>query len=133
MSHEPLIAVDPGGRPIIAGTHVAVADILKALAASEAVDVVLATHPELSRDAVQAALAYAADTMQGREPPPSPALVQALGAFEPTTPLAKQLWARRKAVVAAALARGEPLLQTWDDVAQEVRERRGERECEDAQ
>ena len=89
MSHEPLIAVDPGGRPIIAGTHVAVADILKALAASEAVDVVLATHPELGRDAVQAALAYAADTMQGREPPPSPTLVQALGAFEPTTPLAK--------------------------------------------
>ena len=131
MSHEPLMVVDPGGRPMIAGTHVAVADILKTLAASGAVDVVLATHPELNRDAVRAALAYAAETMQGREPPPSPTLAQALGEFGPTTPLEKKLWARRKAVIANALAGGEPLLQAWEDVAQEVRERRGERDRED--
>jgi uncharacterized protein (DUF433 family) len=51
-----LITSDPGGRPVIAGTHVTVEDVLKELAASQAVDLVLSAHPELDRDAVQAAL-----------------------------------------------------------------------------
>ena len=53
---------------------------------------------------------------------------QALGDFEPRTPLAKKLWERRQAVIKEALARGEPLLQSWEEVEQEVRERRGERD-----
>ena len=58
-----LITSDPGGRPVIAGTHVSVEDMLKELAASQAVDVILTAHPELDRDAVQAALAYAAEAV----------------------------------------------------------------------
>jgi hypothetical protein len=56
------------------------------------------------------------------------AFSQALGDFEPRTPLAKKLWDRRKAVIREALARGEPLLHSWEEIEQEVRERRGERE-----
>ena len=58
-----LITSDPGGRPVIAGTHVTVEEVLKELAASQAVDVILTAHPELDRDAVQAALAYAAEAV----------------------------------------------------------------------
>jgi uncharacterized protein (DUF433 family) len=47
-----LITSDPGGRPVIAGTHVTVEEVLKELAASQAVDVILTAHPELDRDAV---------------------------------------------------------------------------------
>jgi len=46
-----LITSDPKGRPIIAGTYVTVEEVLKELAASKAVDVILTTHPELDRDA----------------------------------------------------------------------------------
>ena len=60
---EHLITSDPGGRPVIAGTHVTVEEVLKELAASQAVDVILTAHPELDRDAVQAALAYAAEAV----------------------------------------------------------------------
>jgi len=64
-----LITSDPGGRPVIAGTHVTVEEVLKELAASQAVDVILTAHPELDRDAVQAALAYAAEAVQdGKRP-----------------------------------------------------------------
>ena len=48
---------------MIAGTHVTVEEVLKELASSEAVDVILTAHPELDRDAVQAALEYAAAKM----------------------------------------------------------------------
>jgi len=58
-----LITSDPGGRPVIAGTHVTVEEVLKELAASQAVDLVLSAYPELDRDAVQAALAYAAEAV----------------------------------------------------------------------
>ena len=63
-----LITSDPGGRPVIAGTHVTVEEVLKELAASEAVDVILTAHPELDRDAVQAALEYAAEQLPVLEP-----------------------------------------------------------------
>jgi len=52
--HDHLITSDPGGKPVIAGTHVTVEEVLKELAASEAVDIILTAHPELDRDAVQA-------------------------------------------------------------------------------
>lgn len=39
-----LITSDPGGRPVIAGTHVTVEEVLKELAASEAVDVIPRTE-----------------------------------------------------------------------------------------
>lgn len=124
--HDHLITSE-GGKPVIAGTDVTVEAVLKELAASEAVDVILMAHPELDRDAVQAALKYAAEKMQATAPPPASEFAQALGEFEPCTPLAKKLWERRKAVIQEALERGDPLLHSWEEVEQEVRERRGER------
>jgi len=67
---EHLITSDPGGRPVIAGTQVTVEEVLKELAASQAVDVILTAHPELDRDAVQAALAYAAGAVQDKASAP---------------------------------------------------------------
>ena len=66
-----LITSDPGGRPVIAGTHVTVEEVLKELATSEAVDVILTAHPELDRAAVQAALEYAAEKMHSIASTPS--------------------------------------------------------------
>ena len=100
--HDHLITSE-GGKPVIAGTHVTVEEVLKELAASEAVDVILTAHPELDRDAVQAALEFAAEKMQATAPPPVSEFAQALGEFEPRTPLAKKLWERRKAVIQEAL------------------------------
>src|SRR5437870_6369176 len=129
--HDHLIISDPGGKPVIAGTHITVETVLRELAASEAVDAILTTHPELDRDAVQAALEFAAEKMHGPERQPVSEFSQALGDFEPHTPLAKKLWERRKAVIKEALERGEPLLRSWEAVEREVRERRGERELGD--
>jgi len=129
--HDHRITSDPGGRPVIAGTHITVVEVLKELAAWGEVDRILTAHPELDREAVQAALEFAAEKIHGTERQPVSAFSQALGDFEPRTPLAKELWERRKAVIQEALERGEPLLHSWEEVEQEVRERRGERESGD--
>ena len=126
--HDHVIITDPGGRPVIAGTCVTVEEVLKELATWGEVDRILTAHPELDRDAVQAALEFAAEKIQATVPPSVAEFSQALGAFEPRTPLAKKLWERRKAVIQEALERGDPLLHSWEEVEQEVRERRGERE-----
>ena len=126
--HDRFITSDPGGRPVIAGTHVTVEEVLKELAKWGEVDRILTAHPELDRAVVQAALEFAAEQMQVTAPPPVSEFSQALGEFEPRTPLAKKLWERRKAVIKEALERGDPLLHSWEEVEQEVRERRGERQ-----
>jgi uncharacterized protein (DUF433 family) len=127
--HDHRITSDAGGRPVIAGTHVTVAEVLKELAAWGEVDRILTAHPELDHDAIQAALAFAAEQLPvlepAREEPPS-----ASETFTPRTPFGKEMWALRQAVVEEATRRGEPLLETWEDVAREVRERRGERHGE---
>jgi len=121
------ITSDPGGKPVIAGTHITVEKVLRELAASEAVDAILTTHPELDRDAVQAALEYAAAQLPILEPAPEKLPPSASEVFVPRTEFGKQMWALHQAVVEEACQRGEPLLETWEDVAREVRERRGER------
>ena len=68
-----------------------------------------------------------------RHGPLWPILRTSLGDFEPCTPLAKRLWERRKAVMQEAMERGDPLLHSWEEVEQEVRERRGEHEIGDDQ
>lgn len=55
-----------GGRPRIAGTRITVSDILGAMAAGETIDELVADFPYLSREGVQAALRYAADTFDHR-------------------------------------------------------------------
>jgi uncharacterized protein (DUF433 family) len=129
--HDHRITSDPRGRPVIAGTHVTVEKVLKELAEWGEVERVLTAHPELDHDAVQAALAFAAEQLPvlepAREEPPS----FAAETFTPRTPFGKEMWALRQAVVEEAQRRGEPLLETWEDVAREVRERRGERNFEE--
>ena len=57
------ITIDPevcGGRPIVAGTRMRVADVLDALASPVSVEELLADFPYLAREDVQACLAYGA-------------------------------------------------------------------------
>ena len=61
------IVADPQvmlGKPVVRGTRITVALILEKLAAGETVDDLLVAYPRLARDDVQAALAYAADTLR---------------------------------------------------------------------
>jgi uncharacterized protein (DUF433 family) len=129
--HDHRIASDPGGRPVIAGTHVTVEKVLKELAEWDEVDRVLTAHPELDRDAVQAALAFAAEQLPVLDPAREEPSSSAAETFTPRTPFGKEMWALHQAVVEEAKQRGEPLLETWEDVAREVRERRGERNVEE--
>jgi uncharacterized protein (DUF433 family) len=122
-----LITSDPGGRPVIAGTHVTVEEVLKELAASQAVDVILTAHPELDRDAVQAALAYAAEAVHNKAsaPPVQPAAEDE--PFVPRTEFGKELWELRQKAVEELRAHHEPLLDL-EGIRREVRDRRGERD-----
>jgi uncharacterized protein (DUF433 family) len=64
---EDLIQSHPSimmGKPVIAGTRVTVELILEKLAASESVEQILEAHPRLSREAIQAALAFAARALK---------------------------------------------------------------------
>ena len=61
------IVADPQvmlGKPVVRGTRITVELILEKLAAGETVDDLLVAYPRLSRDGVQAALAYTADTLR---------------------------------------------------------------------
>ena len=63
MSKRQRIAIDPevcGGRPIVAGTRMRVADVLDALASGATTDELLADFPYLAREDVLACLAYGA-------------------------------------------------------------------------
>ena len=126
--HDHLITSDPGGRPVIAGTHVTVEEVLKEFAAWGEVDRILTAHPELDRNAVQAALAFAAEQLPVLEPSPEQGTPAEPAEFIPRTEFGKEMWALHLAAVEEAKQRGEPLLETWEDIAREVRERRGERD-----
>lgn len=61
------IVADPQvmlSKPMVRGTRITVELILEKLAAGETVDDLLAAYPRLSHYAVQAALAYAAETLR---------------------------------------------------------------------
>jgi uncharacterized protein (DUF433 family) len=64
---EGLIVIDPEimmGKPVVRGTRVTVESILEKLAAGESEEQILAAHPRLTRESIQAALAYAAKTLR---------------------------------------------------------------------
>jgi uncharacterized protein (DUF433 family) len=64
---EELIQADPSimmGKPVITGTRITVELILEKLAAGETVEQLLAAHPRLTREAIQAALAFAARALR---------------------------------------------------------------------
>ena len=52
------------GKPVIAGTRITVELVLEKLAAGETVEQILDAHPRLTREAVQAALAFAAQALR---------------------------------------------------------------------
>lgn len=62
-----LIESDPSvmmGKPVIAGTRITVELILEKLAGGETVDQILEAHPRLTKEAVRAALAFAAKALR---------------------------------------------------------------------
>jgi uncharacterized protein (DUF433 family) len=64
---EELIQADPSimmGKPVIAGTRITVELILEKLAAGETIEQILSAHPRLTREAIQAALAFAARALR---------------------------------------------------------------------
>jgi len=64
---EPLIVSDPKvmmGKPVIAGTRITVDLILEELGSGESIEAVLEAHPRLTREAVLAALRFAAQALR---------------------------------------------------------------------
>jgi uncharacterized protein (DUF433 family) len=64
---EELIQAEPSimmGKPVIAGTRITVELILEKMAAGETIEQLLDAHPRLTREAVQAALAFAARALR---------------------------------------------------------------------
>lgn len=63
---ENLIVSNPKvmmGKPVVAGTRITVELILTKLAGGETVEQILEAHPRLTREGVQAALAFAARSL----------------------------------------------------------------------
>ncbi|MCA1626566.1 MAG: DUF433 domain-containing protein [Acidobacteria bacterium] len=61
-----LIQSDPAvmmGKPVITGTRITVELILEKLAAGETVEQILDAHPRLTKEAVSAALIFAAQSL----------------------------------------------------------------------
>jgi uncharacterized protein (DUF433 family) len=64
------ISLDPtvmGGKPCIRGTRITVGLVVALIAAGRTIDEVLAAYPDLTREDVTAALAYAAWRADERE------------------------------------------------------------------
>ena len=64
---ERLIVSDPTvmmGKPVVRGTRITVELILEKLGAGETMEQILEAHPRLTREGIQAALAFAAETLR---------------------------------------------------------------------
>ena len=64
---EPAITSDPKvmmGKPVIAGTRITVELVLEKLGSGESVEALLESHPRLTREAVLAALRFAAQALR---------------------------------------------------------------------
>ena len=69
------IVTDPrilSGKPVVKGTRIAVDLVLEELSLNPDVNELLAVHPDLTRDDVQACLAYAQALVTGEEVSPKP-------------------------------------------------------------
>lgn len=78
MSNTQMIISDPAvmmGKPVIAGTRITVELILDKLAAGESIEQLLEAHPRLTREAVHAALAFAAEALRADVVYPLPQIV----------------------------------------------------------
>jgi uncharacterized protein (DUF433 family) len=61
-----LIVSDPNvmmGKPVVAGTRITVELVLEKLAAGETLEQLLEAHPRLTREAIRAALKFAAEAL----------------------------------------------------------------------
>ena len=52
------------GKPVIVGTRITVESLLMRLAAGETYEQLLAAHPRLTHEAIQAALSFAAEALR---------------------------------------------------------------------
>lgn len=67
MKWQEWIISDPAvmmGKPVITGTRITVELILEKLAAGETMEQLLEAHPRLTREAIQASLAFAAQALR---------------------------------------------------------------------
>ncbi len=65
--YHALIQSDPDvmlGKPVVRGTRITVELILRKLSSGESIEQILESHPRLTREAVLAALGYAAEAMR---------------------------------------------------------------------
>ena len=70
MNVSSYIEINPGimmGKPVIKGTRITVELILESLSAGESVDNLLASYPRLTKEAVFAAFAFAAEALKGEK------------------------------------------------------------------
>jgi uncharacterized protein (DUF433 family) len=66
MEHTKIIS-DPNimmGKPTIAGTRITVEHILEQLAGGQTIDQILEAHPHITREDVQDAIIYAAESVR---------------------------------------------------------------------
>jgi uncharacterized protein (DUF433 family) len=73
--YQDRIVADPrilAGKPVIKGTRIAVDLVLEELSQNPDIHELLAAHPDLTRDDVQACLSYAKDMVTGLEVSPKP-------------------------------------------------------------
>jgi uncharacterized protein (DUF433 family) len=73
--HHDCIVADPrilAGKPVVRGTWIAVDLVLEELSHNPDITELLAAHSDLTRDDVQACLAYAKDLVTGEEVSPKP-------------------------------------------------------------
>ena len=73
--YQERIVTDPrilAGKPVVKGTRIAVDLVLEELSQNPDIHELLAAHPDLTRDDVQACLAYAKDILTGEEVAPKP-------------------------------------------------------------
>ncbi len=64
MSYQDFITIDPGkrgGKPCIRGLRITVQDVLDYLASGMSIEEILDDFPDLTRNDIQACLAFAAD------------------------------------------------------------------------
>jgi len=74
LYHEHIVA-DPrilAGKPVVKGTRIGVDLVLEELSHNPDITELLAAHPDLTRDDVQACLAYAQAIVTGKDVSPKP-------------------------------------------------------------
>ncbi len=70
MQTHPYIEINPYimmGKPVIKGTRITVEMILESLSAGESTENLLASYPRLTKDAIFAALSFAAEALKGEK------------------------------------------------------------------